>query len=79
VALDIVEQLNRLAREYGADPHGDAEWELGKDTSPGVEIHTERGGARPVLRVRLPARPEDPEEPVEKRTVIFHVLLKNLW
>ena len=31
--LDIVEQLNRVAQQYGHDPHGDAEWERGGRTS----------------------------------------------
>ena len=47
VTLDIVEQVNRLAKQYGADPHGDAEWVLGDDTSKELKITTERGGALP--------------------------------
>lgn len=77
--LDIVEQLNRLAREYGADPHGDVEWELGPLTSEGIRLTYERGRATPVLHVALPARPEDPDAKVEKRTFVLHVTLKNLW
>ncbi len=79
VTLDLVEQLNRLAREYGADPHGQAEWEYGTDTSPGLRLSTDRGGATPTLTVSLPPRPKDPNEKVEKRTFIFHLTLKNLW
>jgi hypothetical protein len=79
VTLDIVEQLNRLAREYGADPHGDVEWTLGDGTSPGVRLSTSRGGALPVLSIDLPPAPKGASGKVEKRTYVFHVLLKNLW
>ncbi|MFQ5844599.1 MAG: hypothetical protein ACE5JG_06370 [Planctomycetota bacterium] len=77
--LAIVEQVNRLARELGADPHGDAEWELGPGTSEGLVITTERGGALPVLHAELPARPQDPDEKVQKQTFVFHLTLRNLW
>jgi len=79
VRLDIVEQVNRLAREYGADPHGDAEWVLGPDTSEELVISTERGGATPGLSAFLPARPKAKDARVEKRTFIFHLTIKNLW
>ena len=79
VRLDIVEQLNRLAREYGAGPHGDAEWTLGGDTSPGIRIFAARGGATPILSVDLPPAPKGASGKVEKRTFTFHVILKNLW
>jgi hypothetical protein len=79
LTLDIVEDLNRLAREYGADPHGDAEWVLGKETTGTVRITYEQGGARPVLHLRLPARPKDDSEKVEKQTFLFHLTIKNLW
>jgi hypothetical protein len=79
VTLDIVEQLNHLAREYAGDPHGDVEWDLGKDTTRGLRISTEEGGAIPILSVDLPARPEDPAAKVEKRTFIFHLTLRNIW
>jgi hypothetical protein len=79
VTLDIVEQMNRLAREYGANPHGDAEWELGAQTSEEIEISYEHGGALPVLHVKLPARPEDKDKKVQKQTFMFHVTIRNLW
>jgi len=79
VTLDIVEQVNRLAREYGADPHGDAEWTLGDDTSKELRISSKRGGARPVLTVHLPARPKDKDQKVEQLTFVFHLTLRNLW
>ncbi|MHC4341717.1 MAG: hypothetical protein ACYSX0_16080 [Planctomycetota bacterium] len=79
LTLDIVEDLNRLAREFGADPHGDAEWVLGKETTGTVRITYEQGGARPVLHLRLPARPKDDSEKVEKKTFLFHLTIKNLW
>jgi hypothetical protein len=79
VTLDIVEQVNRLAKQYGADPHGDAEWVLGDDTSKELKITTERGGALPKLSVSLPARPKDKDRKVEKRTFIFHLTIRNLW
>jgi len=78
VTLDVVEQLNRLAAEYGAAPRGDVEWELGPDTTAGITVSRERGGATPVLHVPLPARPAGAEK-VAKTTVTFHVILKNLW
>ena len=79
VRLDIVEQLNRLAREYGAQPRGDAEWKLGEDTSPGIRFSTARGAASPVLTVDLRPAPKGASGKVEKRTFVFHVILKNLW
>jgi len=79
VTLDIVEQLNRLARQYGAAPRGDVEWVLGPDTSKEIRISRERGGATPILHIRLPARPKDKSAPVEKLTLVFHLTLKNLW
>ncbi|MHC4548571.1 MAG: hypothetical protein ACYTEZ_07320 [Planctomycetota bacterium] len=80
VTLDLVEQLNRLAREYAADPHGDAEWELGPDTSEGIRLTYEHGHATPVLHIGgLPARPKDKQAKVEKQTFVFHLTLKNLW
>jgi hypothetical protein len=79
VTLDIVEQVNRLAKQYGADPRGDAEWTLGEDTSKEILITTKRGGALPQLSVSLPPRPKDKNEKVEKRTFIFHLTIRNLW
>ncbi|NLF33159.1 MAG: hypothetical protein GX591_20020 [Planctomycetes bacterium] len=79
VTLDIVEQLNALARQYGGDPHGDVEWELGAGTSPTIRLNMEEGTARPILRVELPARPKDADEKVAKQTFTFHLTLKNLW
>ncbi len=79
VQLDIVEQINRLAKQYGRSPHGHAEWVLGEDTSDGIALSYERGGAFPQLSVKLPARPEDPNEKVEKRVVVLHLTIKNLW
>ncbi len=79
VTLDILEQLNRLAQEYGARPHGDVEWELGPETSKEIRITYAEGGARPVLHVRLPARPKDKDQKVEKQTFLFHLTLKNIW
>jgi len=77
VTLDIVEQLNRLAAEYGARAPGDVEWELLEGTTDGLRLATDKGGALPVLSVDLAPRPKEGE--VEKRVVILHVLLKNLW
>jgi len=75
--LDIVEQLNNLAAEYGARAPGDVEWEVLEGTTPGLRLSTHKGCAQPVLFVDLAPRPK--EGAVEKRVVIFHVLLKNLW
>ena len=79
VRLDIVEQLNRLARQYGAQPHGDTEWKLGEDTSPGIRFSAAQGAASPVLTVDLRPAPKGASGKVEKRTFVFHVILKNLW
>jgi hypothetical protein len=77
--LDIVEQLNRVACQYGRDPHGDAEWERGSQTSKEITFTYEFGGATPVLSVELPARPKDKDKKVPKKTVKFHFTIKNLW
>jgi hypothetical protein len=79
VTLDITEQMNRIAREYGADPHGDAEWTLGDGTSEGLRITYPHGRARPVLSIDLPARPADPQAKVEKHVFVFHFTIRNLW
>jgi hypothetical protein len=80
VTLDMIVQMNRLAKEYGAGPHGDAEWELGERTSKELRVSTTKhGGARPVLSVDLPARPKDKDEKVKKHTFLFHVTIRNLW
>jgi hypothetical protein len=75
--LDILEQLNALAAEYGARAPGDVEWELLEGTTPGLRVATDKGGALPVLSVDLPARPK--EGAVEKKVVILHLVIKNLW
>lgn len=79
LTLDIIEQMNRLARQYGANPHGDAEWEIGPQTSKEIELTYEQGGAKPKLHIKLPARPKDKKKKVEKKTFIFHFTIKNLW
>jgi len=80
VTLDMIVQMNRLAKQYGASPHGDAEWELGDRTSKAIRVSTTKhGGARPVLSVDLPARPKDKDEKVKKHTFLFHVTIRNLW
>ncbi|MHC4958562.1 MAG: hypothetical protein ACYTGN_09305 [Planctomycetota bacterium] len=79
VTLDIVEQLNRLAQQFGANPRGNVEWQAGPDTSPELRITHERGGATPALHVTLPPRPLDKTAKVEPRTFVFHLTLKNLW
>ena len=77
--LDIAEQVNRLAREYGADPRGDAEWELGPRTSKELRVTFEHGRARPVLHVRLPGRPAAADAKVEKQVFFLHLTIRNLW
>jgi hypothetical protein len=77
--LDIVEQMNRVCREYAGDPHGDAEWERGPRTSKEITFSYEHGRAAPVLHVKLPARPKDKDKKVEKKVVLFHFTLKNVW
>lgn len=79
VGLDIVEQINALARQYGADPHGDAEWELGNRTSKEIAFDYEKGHALPKLHITLPPRPKDKDQKVEKHTFVFHLSIKNLW
>ena len=77
--LDIVEQINRVAAQYGANPHGDAEWETLSGTSGKIDFTYKRGGATPVLHVKLPPRPKDKKEKVVKQTFLFHFIIKNLW
>lgn len=77
--LDIVEQINRLATQFGADPHGQAEWELGEKTSKEIKFTFPDGRALPVLSVDLSARPKDKDAKVEKVVVRFHLTIKNLW
>ena len=81
VTLDIVEQINRLARQYGGgkNPHGDAEWQRGRGTSKEIKFTYEHGGATPVLHVKLPPRPKDKDEKVKKHTFVFHLTIRNLW
>ena len=71
--LEIVEQLNRLCRQYGGDPHGDVEWELGPQTTQGLRITYERGRATPILHVDLAPKPD------QKQTFVLHLTLKNIW
>ncbi len=77
--LDIVEQMNRVASQYGGSPHGDAEWVLGEKTAKEIAFEYERGRATPVLKVKLPARPKDKDEKVTKTIVRFHFTVRNLW
>jgi len=77
--LDIVEQLNRLARQYGANPHGDVEWEIEAQTSKEIKFTYEFGTAAPVGHVKLPARPKEKDKKVQKKIVRFHLTIKNLW
>ena len=77
--LDIVEQLNRDAAEFAGNPQGDVEWEMGEQTSREIRFSYEKGNANPILHVKLDARPKDPEQEVEKKTVRFHFTLKNIW
>jgi len=79
VTLDIVEQMNRVARQYGGNPHGDAEFEIEPQTSKEITFSYEHGGAKPVLHVKLPARPKDKDAKVAKLTFVFHFTVKNLW
>ncbi|MFH1423115.1 MAG: hypothetical protein ABIH42_10440 [Planctomycetota bacterium] len=77
--LQIIEQINRLAREYAGDPHGDAEWELGDKTSSDVKITFDKGNVLPVLHIDLPARPKDKDQKVTKIVIRFHLIIKNVW
>ncbi len=87
VTLDIVEQMNRIATEYGRKshrnhnrtPHGDAEWMMGDRTSKEIMFSHEYGGHNPVLHVKLPARPKDDAKKVEKTVVRFQFTIKNIW
>jgi hypothetical protein len=77
--LDILEQLNRVAAQYGPNPHGDVEWEMGKETSSRIRFDFKLGKAQPKLSVKLAPRPKKKNEKVEKLVVTFHFTLKNLW
>ncbi len=79
VTLDIIERMNNIAQQYGSDPHGDAEWTVGDNTSKNIKFDYEYGGATPTLKVELPARPKNPDEKVQKLTFTFHFTIKNLW
>jgi len=87
VTLDIVEQMNRLAAQYGRrshrnhnrTPHGDAEWKMGDRTSKEIMFSHEYGGHNPVLHVKLPARPKDDAKKVTKTVVRFQFTIKNVW
>jgi len=77
--LDIVEQINSMAREFGGDPHGDAEWEIEPRTSKEIGITYETGGATPALHVKLPPAAKGKDAKVAKQTAVFHLTIKNLW
>ena len=77
--LDIIEQINRLCRQYGGNPHGDAEWEIKSKTSKAIEFTYPKGKTNPVLSVQLPARPKDKTAKVKKQVFTFHVIIKNVW
>lgn len=77
--LDIVEQINRLCKQYAGDPHGDAEWELKGRTSENIEFTYPKGRVLPVLGVDLPARPKEKDEKVKKQVFTFHLMIKNVW
>ena len=77
--LDIREQLNAVAAQYGKRPPGDAEWERGEETSREIRFSYEAGHATPVLAVDLPARPAGAAAEVPKTIVRFHFIIKNLW
>lgn len=75
--LDIIEQMNRTAKQYAGNPHGDAEWRRDPKTSKELTFTYEYGDANPVLHVRLPARPKDAK--VAKTVVRFAFTIKNIW
>ena len=77
--LDIVEQINRLCRQYAGDPHGDAEWKTMAKTSKAIDFSYPTGRVNPVMSVSLPARPKDKDEKVKKQVFTFHVIIKNVW
>ena len=77
--LEIREQLNRVAAEFGKPPAGDVEWEMAAATSKQVRFSYETGHATPILSVDLPPRPSGEEAKVQKTVVRFHFTIKNLW
>ena len=78
VKLQIVEQVNRLARQYFGRTRGDVEWKLGPKTSKQITLQT-KVGSYPVLQVQLPARPKAKDKTVKKQIIKLHIVLKNLW
>ena len=62
-------------------PHDNALVELtgNGETSRHIRIDLKNNGVTPTLFVELPARPENEEEPVEKKIVRFHFTIYNLW
>lgn len=77
--LDIIEQMNRIGREFFGETHGDAEWQRGAKTSDQISFTYPSGGAKPVLHVELAPRPKDAEAKVQKKIIRFHFTIKNLW
>ena len=85
--LDMIEQLNALADEFAPNGrHGEVEWQPDGGTSQEIRFTNEYGGASPVLRVDLPARPKADEKDdagktkdVKKTIVKFAFTIKNLW
>lgn len=77
--LDIIERLNRDAKEFAGDPRGDVEWELGEQTSKELRLSFEKGNATPTISVDLEPRPANGDGEVEKKMVRFHFTLKNIW
>ena len=77
--IDIRERINRLAQQYGTNPRGFAEWELGPETTDDLRMTYEDGRVLPKLHISLPARPKDPDAKVEKTIIQFHITIKNLW
>ncbi|MCK5268280.1 MAG: hypothetical protein KAR07_08935 [Spirochaetes bacterium] len=77
--LQIVEQLNRAARQYFGKTRGDVEWRMGRKTSRQIKFNYNFGGSRPVLTINLPASSKNKKSKVVKKIVRFHFTLKNLW
>lgn len=77
--LQIIEQINRMANQYFGRLYGDAEWEMGDQTSEELKFKYEKGFVNPMILIKLPARPKDKDKKVEKKIVKFHLTIKNLW
>jgi hypothetical protein len=77
VRLDVEEPLMHLRQEIGHHSDRPVQWDIGDQTTfPGGLDTKESRVDKAVLHADLPARDGDK---AEKRTLFFHVILRNEW